>query len=204
VKRAKQGAAGFTTIELLIVVAILGMAAAMSVGLFRRGEQFTPATRTVLSMVHEARHAAIQKHRTTRLRITPQPNGRALLTSEIMNVDPTNANKWIQGGGQMVMPDATELCDLADMNATSFGTQAGATRCTAPSTACPMVIESSICFDQNGNVSRTQDPLNCPVGATGSVIFMRTQQAPGAGSGGKCAKVGIWGVTGLPRLLDRW
>jgi prepilin-type N-terminal cleavage/methylation domain-containing protein len=201
--RARRSAGGFTLVELMVVVAIIGTIGAMGALLVRRALNANKApsfARNFLSMVHETRHAAFANGRATRLTIdttvTPM-----VIYSEIL--DPSDANKstWLPNG-KTTLPAMVQFCQP-----TASVVQ------IAASPTCPITttMNRRVCFAPNGRVNLTTDSVACPgtgsstattpSSGTGATLYFRGTQES---NNDVTYKIMIWGLTGLPRMADQW
>src|SRR5439155_11208261 len=97
-------------------------------------------------------------------------------------------NTWLPLGGFAQAPHDVQVCAIAPLTSLS---NYGAT--------CPATVKQSVCFSPGGQVSVSADD-SCPGPAprTGATTFIRTVD------NAKKYKVVVWGLTGLPRLVDTW
>jgi prepilin-type N-terminal cleavage/methylation domain-containing protein len=203
---ARRRGAGFTLVELMVVVAIIGTVGAMGVVLVRRALNANKApsfARTFLSIIHDTRHAALANGHPSRLTIIPgtataQPTQ---IVTEIL--DPADATKtnWVALTTTWA-PQVIQFCIP----------QAGVQN-TATTPTCPITTTSNqrICFSPNGRVNLTTTAVACP--GTGSSGAKTTTTAGGAtvflqglAEGGNDVKykVMIYGLTGMAKMTDSW
>ena len=190
----------------MIVVAIIAGVGAMGASMYRRavsGSTSPAFARSFVSFVHEARHAAMTTGRPSRLRIVPGTtiNPATVIFSEVL--DPADATKsnWL-ANGQATAPIRIEFCQPAS------GVSLVSATPTCPITAA---MNTTLCIASNGRVNLAATGGTCP--GTGSAAASQ----PASGTGATLYfqgtqeqrndvqyKLLVWGLTGLPKLVDRW
>ena len=195
---------GFTLVELMVVVVIIATIGAMGAVMMRRsisGAAGPSFARTVVAVVHEARHAAMTTGRAARVRIVPGSGTPTQIVSEVL--DPTDGTRttWLPNGTS-VAPLRIEFCEPAT-----------AVNLTTATPTCPITtsMNTVLCFAANGRVNLTDAATACP--GTGS----STASLPSTGTGATIYfrgtqmsnndvkyKLVVWGLTGLPKLTDQW
>jgi prepilin-type N-terminal cleavage/methylation domain-containing protein len=201
--RERRSEGGFTLVELMVVVAIIGTVGAMGALLVRRALNANKApsfARNFLSIIHETRHAAFASGRAARLTIDPS-TAPMTITSEVLDPSDTARTTWL-ANGKISVPHMVQFC-----TSTASVVQSAATpTCPMPSTG-----NTRICFAPNGRINLTTNTGACP--GTGS----STATSPSTGTGATLYfrgtqetnndvkyKIMIWGLTGLPRMTDQW
>jgi prepilin-type N-terminal cleavage/methylation domain-containing protein len=202
-RRARER--GFTLIELMVVVTIIATVGALGAVMLRGAVSSAAApsfARSLITVMHAARHAAITTSRTARVRIVPAANGvGATFVSE--GLDPADATKttW-QANGTTQSPVRVDICDLAT----------GVSLATA-TPGCPIgaAANTILCFSPNGRVNLTDTSTACPgtgsaaatnpTTGTGATLYFRGVQN---GNQQNKYKIVVWGLTGLPKLIDSW
>lgn len=180
---------GFTLVELMVVVAIIGIVAALAARLYSRGVRGETApgfARSMMATMLEARHLAMSLGQTTRVTVATS----TVLTE---SYDPTSA-RWLTQT-TTALPSTMQMCTPV----------IGAQLVTVTPT-CPASGTNVLCFFPNGRVDLRTD-LNCattsPVSGRGVTLYFRND--PGnSGTVDKKYKVVVWGLTGMAKLIDTW
>jgi prepilin-type N-terminal cleavage/methylation domain-containing protein len=197
---------GFTLVELMVVVAIMGTVGAMGTILVRRALNANKApafARTFISVVHETRHAALTNGTSARLRIVPGTTTPTQIYSELLDPGDSSKSSWLLNGVTN-SPILVQFCQPT----------ASVVTATASPT-CPLTtsMNTVVCFSPNGRVNLTTYSPSTPCPGTGSSSATTTSTGTGAtlyfrgtqeSNNDVQYKVMIWGLTGLPRLVDQW
>ena len=179
-------AAGFTLVELMTVVAIIGIVAALAARFYSkgaRGETAPAFARGVLSSVNDARHMALVLGRPTS--ITLDGANKRIVTSAY----DTTTSTW-KAQSALALPSTLQLCTPA--SSVQFGT-------VTPS--CPFSTTSVICFSPNGRVNMPASgtcATTSPSTDTGATIYVATKAAD------KKFRILVWGLTGMAKVIDTW
>jgi type IV fimbrial biogenesis protein FimT len=188
-------ARGFTLVELMVVVAIVALVAGVAARMYSRGSRGEAApsfARSLMSVVLEARHQALTLGRTTRVTLAPPAAGKAAMTVATAVWDGT---QWAPQN-TLSVPTAVQLCN-PDKTVVL-----GATA----SPSCPLGsgVANTVCFMPNGRVRLVDEATGCPTtsqsGYTGATLYVTSTTA----TDNKKFKVVIWGLTGMPKLMDTW
>jgi prepilin-type N-terminal cleavage/methylation domain-containing protein len=180
--------AGFTLVELMVVVALVGVVAALATRLYSRGVrgEAAPAfARSLLAAVQETRHAALSLGRPMRLRLEPATTGAQVIIDQW---DPSSST-WVAQNG-MTVPSGVDLCrpDAA--------VQLGTVTPTCPLTAG---MNNLLCVSASGRVNVG---TSCPSGSistfTGATLYFADSNRD------KKYRVVVWGLTGMAKLMDTW
>jgi prepilin-type N-terminal cleavage/methylation domain-containing protein len=185
---------GFTLVELLIVVALIAITGMLAARLYSRGVRGEAApsfTRSLMSTVLDARHAALTLGRPTRLTLNPTPttaSTRMAVTTDVY--DPpsstwiTQSTIWVPAGLQLCKPDSSGL--------------------GAVTPVCPLTtgVDNLICFSPNGHVNLAGASTTCST--SNATSFTNANLYVGSQDGAKKYRIVIWGLTGMAKLLDQW
>jgi prepilin-type N-terminal cleavage/methylation domain-containing protein len=180
--------AGFTLVELMVVVALVGVVATLAARLYSRGVrgEAAPAfARSLLATIQETRHGALVLGRPMRLRLVPGNPGAQVIVDQW---DPTGAT-WVAQNGVSV-PSGVNLCRP------DASVQLGTVTPTCPLTSG---MTSLVCFSASGRVNLA---ATCPTGSTstgsGATLYFAST------TGDKKYRVVVWGLTGMAKLMDTW
>lgn len=178
----------FTLVELMVVIVLMGGVTAMGLVMYsrgNRGDKMAAFSRALVNVAHQTRQTAVASGLQTRLRLNPATT-QMQLTAE--SQDPNDPTAWVPIAGTISIPAGADFC------VTSASPQL-----TVATPSCPLTAAANICFMPNAQVSVTTT-ATCPGAAprTGATIFYRTRDDA------KHYKLVLWGLTGLPRLMDRW
>ncbi|HXU70526.1 MAG TPA: prepilin-type N-terminal cleavage/methylation domain-containing protein [Polyangia bacterium] len=178
---------GFTLVELMVVVAIIGLSAALAARFYSRGArgETAPAfARGAMATMMDARHMALALGRP--VSVTVDGIKQALVTQAY---DPTT-KAWVMQS-RTALPSSMQLCvPLASM---TLGTVAA---------TCPLTNANNvICFAANGRVNEYATgacPTTNPASYSGATLLFSTK------SGDKKYRVVVWGLTGMAKVIDTW
>ena len=157
-------AAGFTLVELMTVVAIIGIVATLAGALLLagvRGETAPAFARAVLSSVLDARHIGAHARAADVDHARRRPSGR-IVTSAY----DTTTSTW-RAQSAMALPSTLQLCTPA--SSVQFGT-------VSPS--CPFSTTNVVCFSPNGRVNMPASgtcATTSPSTGSGATIYCRDQ-----------------------------
>jgi type II secretion system protein H len=178
---------GFTLVELMVVVAITGVVAALAARMYSRGvrgESAPAFTRSMMATLMDARHMAVTLARPVGLTLD---GSKGVVTTAAY--DP-NTTTWLQQS-TVSLPSTMRLCTPAS------SAQIGST--VTPT--CPFSGSNTICFWPNGRVvliTSGRCPTTSPSTASGATVYLETY------AGDKNYRLVIWGLTGMVKLIDQW
>jgi len=184
--RTRTAARGFTLVELMVVVAIIGVTGAAGITVYRRSarSEAAPSTaRALYGMVAEARHAALALGAQTRIVLAVTPTR---IISEQRQPDGT----WVPMA-TYVVPPTVQLC--APRASALLGSVA------VSSVTCPLSARTTICVAGSGQTTLSADD-NCPGTSSGVTYFLRAAGATTT----QPYKIVVYGLTGLARIRDLW
>lgn len=187
----RRAAAGFTLIELMVVVAIMTVVAGLAIRVMSRasrGERAPAFARSVLAMVHHARQQALINNRPTKIVIYSDSTSS---TIELWTLQ-SDGTTWIKLDVSQPTSHGVDVCDAQGGRPNPLGAWPNSVNCpTTATSSSPIVVyfSKSLC---------TYPAFNCVSGSTstGSVIYLQTHDAT------KKYRIPIWGLTGLPALVD--
>jgi len=199
-RRQPTRQAGFTLTELMTVVVILGIVSVLAVRMFsknRRGESVGPFARTLYATVQQARQSAMALRRDARIRLVLPSGGQpAIFYYDLKDVSGT----WITQT-KFPVPEGLYVCNIGTSTDLGGG---GAVFCNAASTAGEIDFSSgTTCGSYFACTFSGTTPTN---GATLYVARtdIQDQTSHDDIAAHKVAKIPIYGLTGLPRLIDKW
>lgn len=179
---------GFTLVELMVVVAIIGVAGVVGLTVYQRSarsEAVPGMARALLGMVQEARHASLALGTQTRLRllIPSGPMGHRIVSEQLV------AGAWVEMATHNVPPTVVVCSPLAGAQLTTVG---------AGAVTCPYAADTTVCMTGSGQTTLSTDNT-CPGTSSGATFFLRA-----AVTSLQPFKIAVYGITGLAKLLDRW
>lgn len=191
--RARRRSAAFTLVELMTVVAIVGVVAALAARLYSRGvsgESAPKFARTMMATLLDARHQAMALGRPTEVKLVSSSAGGSIATYAY---DPT-AGSWPSSAQQTIyLPSTVWLCTSVQ-GVSNLG--------SAVTPACPLSGTHNVCFWPNGRASINTDGSTCsstsPSSGTGGTLYLSSR------TGDKNYRIWIWGLTGMIKMIDRW
>lgn len=179
---------GFTLVELMVVVAIIGLSAALAARFYSRGArgESAPAfARGAMATMMDARHLALALGHP--VAVTVDGVTQALVTTAY---DPITKS-WVMQS-RTALPSSMQLC--APLASMSLGTVLTPT--------CPLTNASNVvCFAPNGRVNTIASgtcPTTSPASYTGATLLFATK------AGDKKYRVVVWGLTGMAKVIDTW
>jgi prepilin-type N-terminal cleavage/methylation domain-containing protein len=183
---------GFTLVELMTVVAIVGIAAALAARLFSRatrGENAPSMARTLMMTMMDAHHQALTLGQPVRVRFTGESGNIKGSISTAQYVANVASPAWVTQS-TLALPSGLQLC--APTSGVSFG---------SVSPTCPLTGTQDICFYANGHVdwpSSGACAISTPSTFSGTTLYLETY------SGDKKFRILIWGLTGMVKVIDTW
>jgi prepilin-type N-terminal cleavage/methylation domain-containing protein len=183
---------GFTLVELMTVVAIVGIVAALAARLFSRGtrgENASSLARTLMTTMMDAHHQALTLGQPIRVRFTGESGTIKGSVSTAQYVANAATPAWVPQS-TLALPSGLQLC--APTSGVSLGT-------VAP--ICPLSGTQDICFYPNGHVDWPQNgacATSTPSTFSGTTLYLQTY------SGDKKFRVLVWGLTGMVKVVDTW
>lgn len=187
-------AAGFTLVELMVVVAIVGIVGALAARMYSkgaRGETAPAFARNLMSTMLDARHLAVTLGQPVSVTLngagSPSP-----MTVWTAAYDPTTTT-W-KRQSTLALPTSVVLCTPA--NTVTLGTIA--------SPVCPLSGTNTLCFYPNGRAdlppSGACDTTSRTSGS-GATLYLTTNDN---NQYAKKYQLPIWGLTGMTKLVDQW
>jgi prepilin-type N-terminal cleavage/methylation domain-containing protein len=187
--------AGFTLVELMVVVALVSVVGALAARIYSRGAQGEAAPgfgRSLMGTMLDARHLALTLGRTARVTLAPDSPAMHVTTEAWQPAMDTTPGAWVQQS-RMQVPSTVRLC-VPDASV-NLG--------TTVSPSCPLTTGSPriICFFPNGRVKLPSDgicPTTAPTATLGATVYFSNN------AGDKKYRLVVWGLTGMAKLIDKW
>ena len=181
---------GFTLVELMVVVAIVGVTAALAARLYSRGSrgESAPAfARTMMATMLDAHHNALTLGQPVRVRL----DGATMSVAVTPYVANQASPSWAASPQtKLAVPSTLRLC--TPVSGVALGT-------VTP--ICPLTTTQDICFYPNGHVDFPTSgscAAATPTSFNGATLYFATH------SGDKKYRLVIFGLTGMFKLIDTW